>query len=558
MKRLAIPSPVPKPKELPKLSSASDARLRRSIENRRMSQSMIQIPGQMTVVVDDMFDQFFLVGVPPDYEGDPKAEVLVMYPSTQFPEKESDLQKIVSFCFPGGVTRNARQSKLLDSMFTFLSSENDRRIYGVCVHARLPDDASPFFMSELNREFPFCFCLLSKHPFFSSHLEFLAIMILVLCDKLKCGLKEKERQITSARVWCLPPLVINHRFPCMAVWPEMQLPGILFAMLSHYSSMPASRQDVPHVDDLLCDESPVFVPLHITKHQCLAYTTLDFLFSVLSVESVMQLYTAQLLERSILFYSKDPHKYSSAVLALTCLIAPFNSSATVIPVVPDQEEYLALLDSPVPFIAGTSAKTATADVYVDLDEGTIQFADKLEMLPTAHDLTKQIKNVLALHQNDITVPPPQKKLLFGRKEKNPEYEAFINSSSNFGLPHEYLLDHPQKYLFSALCADSIQSIFSSHLCNFLSEKIKPCFVTDTTDSANPISVLNQELFLSQFDGPEHEFYTQFSGTNIFNELTNRHAQEVEATKNRPLEPHPMRLIKSASDYNLHDTLRYAH
>ena len=523
-----------------------------------MSQSMIQFGGGIKVVPNDIFDKFFLIGVPPDNTSDPKPTVLSMYPSSRFPQKEDEIDKLVSFCFPNGlpeVRRKPTKAPILDSMFTFLSSEDDFRSYGVCVHAYIPTDSTPFFVSETNRRFPFCFCLLSKHPFLSSHLEFLATMVLVFCNKLKTGLKEKERQITSLKGTCLPPLVINETFPSIAVWPTMEVPAIFFTMLSHYASFPASHQDIPHVDDMLCDETPIFVPLHLTKHQCLSYTTLDFLFSVLNVEQIVQLYTALLLERSILFVSEDPHNYSSAVIALACLIAPFQSSATVIPVVPNVPEFQALFESPVPFIAGTPARTAKADIVVDLDEGTMTLAGKLEILPDASNIMKQVKAVLSLHQNDIAVPSAYKKLLFGRKERNPEFDAFVNSSSNFGLPHSYLLEHPQKFLFSALCADSIRDIFSLHLSNFLSEKIKPCFVTDTTDSANPISVLNQELFLSQFAGPEYEFYSQFAGTNIFNEVTNRHAQEVETLKNIQHTVQLMRLTKSASDYNLHETLR---
>ena len=510
----------------PKDQDTPDTHIYKSFAKRRMSLDMGS-PIQEICKSLHMFEQFLIIGVPPKSET-PKPQILAMYPSTQYPQSDKDLDNLISFCFPGKLSKASDASILAEEFVFYMHNEKKERSYGVCVHVRPPVDSPPFFADRTNRDWPFCLCLLTRQPFFCAHFQFLSYLAMALCGKVQCSLKRMERTPVSVKGFCHRTLSLDKTSPALAVWPKTRAPPLLIDSLVHYHAFPVTPQLSPFVDNSLCATMPIVAPLHLSITQNVSFPTLDVLFSFVDLETIVQLYTAMLLERRILFISESPMKASLSVMALTSLMNPFHSSALIMPVVPGSGYFATLLDSPIPYIAGCSQATLNADITVDIDTGVVTTMNQIPELPRAQELLKKLKHLLDDNSSHIAVPPMEQRSFFGRIDRNPEFDKFIKSTNPFNIPQQFLLGHPQKYIFTTELVDSIRTVFAVHIPVVLIEKMKSYYVRDATNKEQVIAVLNKPLFLSQFSGVEAQFYRQFSGTQVFYDFTNRGAKEFEA------------------------------
>ena len=98
---------------------------------------------------------------------------------------------------------------------------------------------------------------------------------------------------------------------------------------------------------------------------------------MMNLETLYSVWSAVLLERSIVFVSSDLPKLSQAMLGIKSLLTPFRWCHVMIPVLP--AALIDIIDAPVPFLVGISArqfKTIERDrfddkVVVQLDEGKL-------------------------------------------------------------------------------------------------------------------------------------------------------------------------------------------
>jgi hypothetical protein len=74
------------------------------------------------------------------------------------------------------------------------------------------------------------------------------------------------------------------------------------------------------------------------------------LFSIFSLEEILQILTAVLLERSMVFVSDNLTILSAVILGLKTLIKPFQWCYALIPVLP--APLLDILDTPQPILVG--------------------------------------------------------------------------------------------------------------------------------------------------------------------------------------------------------------
>lgn len=527
----------------PKEQDTPDTRIYKSFAKRRMSLDMGS-PIQNVSKSLHMFEQFFIVGVPPQSTST-KPEILAMYPSTQYPQSDQDFENLISLCFPAKLESSQASTTLIEEFVFYLHNEKKERTYGICVHMHALPNATPFFADRTNRNWPFCLCLLTRQPFFCSHFQFLSYLSLALSGKVQCSLKAKDREPVPVKGFCHKSLTLDRTSPAIAVWPKTHAPQLLIDSLTHYHSFPVTQQETPFIDNLLCSTMPIIVPLHLSLTQNLSFPTLDVLFSCVDLDMIVQLYTSMLLERRVLFVSSSPTKSSMAVIALASLLNPFHSSALILPVISASGAFATLLDSPVPYIAGSSQPAANADITVNLDTAVVTIANQIPELPRRHELVKKLKLLIDNRSNDIAVPPMEKRSFFGRIDRNPEFDAFINSTNPFNLPRVFLMERPQTFIFTTDLVDAIRTVFAVHIPLVLVEKMKSYYVRDATEKDKVIAVLNVPLFLSQFSGTEANFYNQFSGTQVFYDFTNRGAKEFEGRDIAQLpRPTSLELIRS--------------
>ena len=181
----------------PKDQDTPDTHIYKSFAKRRMSLDMGS-PIQEICRSLHMFEQFLIIGVPPKSET-PKPQILAMYPSTQYPQSDKDLDNLISFCFPGKLEKATTTTILAEEFVFYMHNEKKERSYGVCVHVLPPVDSPPFFADRTNRDWPFCLCLLTRQPFFCAHFQFLSYLAMALCGKVQCSLKRTERTPVSVK-----------------------------------------------------------------------------------------------------------------------------------------------------------------------------------------------------------------------------------------------------------------------------------------------------------------------------------------------------------------------
>ncbi|KAH0790371.1 uDENN domain containing protein [Histomonas meleagridis] len=465
------------------------------------------------------FDQLILIGVPPKSMNSKSPSILSIFPSTQNYKKEEEFDKIIDFCFPcgfQGTLHEFNDSQFIFNEFPFfLCCSDGKKTYGACIQFYLPQNTNAYFATNNNRRSPFCLCLLSRHPFFSSHFQFLTYLTYVLCGKEKIPTAKTRREMLPLKGFCHSSLTLDERSPVVAVYPGIHTPlGIVDILISYYKKT-IPNQNVPFSDPLSTD-FPLIIPNHLSPNNCMKMISLDVLFSSLPVNSIVYLYTSVLLEQKIVFVSNDPHKFSLCTIALSSLVWPFEPLTAVLPVLP--HNFLSFLEAPTPYIIGLDKSyiksASSADVVVDLDQKLITIQERIPELPGASELITEITSILKDRAQEITPPCPHVCTFFALK-RNPEYDRFISKCDKFIFPEKYLSMHPQKYIFTSSVVESIGDIFSTHISIPINNYIISCFVTESNGMEKPVTVLNKKLFLSIVDPSELEFYRKFFNTVVF-------------------------------------------
>lgn len=139
---------------------------------------------------------------------------------------------------------------------------------------------------------------------------------------------------------------------------------------------------------------------------------LRLLFSYLSVECVIELFTCVLLENQVLLKSEDFQKLTIVAECITSLLFPFEWPHVYAPILPTALHHF--LDAPVPFVMGLHSENLDASVqqkvglcYVDLDNKTIQLPEELPTFPHKPDFIAEIYEALKkfhVTETDETTP----------------------------------------------------------------------------------------------------------------------------------------------------------
>lgn len=140
---------------------------------------------------------------------------------------------------------------------------------------------------------------------------------------------------------------------------------------------------------------------------------LRLLFSFLSVECIIELFTCVLLENQVLLKSEDFQKLTIVAECITSLLFPFEWPHVYAPILPTALHHF--LDAPVPFVMGLHSENLDDSVqqkvglcYVDLDNKTIQLPEELPTFPHKADFITEIYEALAKFQvtEDNDEPAP--------------------------------------------------------------------------------------------------------------------------------------------------------
>ncbi|XP_065078318.1 DENN domain-containing protein 5B isoform X3 [Ochlerotatus camptorhynchus] len=141
---------------------------------------------------------------------------------------------------------------------------------------------------------------------------------------------------------------------------------------------------------------------------------LRLLFTYLSVDCVIQLFTCVLLENQVLLRSSDYQKLTIIAECITSLLFPFQWQHVYAPILPVSLHHF--LDAPVPFVMGLHSDSDSSVrigseanlCYVDVDKKSVQLPEELPAFPHRHDFIGEITAVLDKYQvpRDRSLDPP--------------------------------------------------------------------------------------------------------------------------------------------------------
>ena len=468
-----------------------------------------------------LYNQFFLFGAFKDDINIQTPLLLSMFPSDNLFHNDNEIQEIMKFCFPNSFSEilDSNQSEDKDaskfSEFSFIHvNSNGEKEYGICVQfTNIQSSQSPLYNTNASLKYPFAICILSSYPFLISHFQFLLYIMLILLGKGEKMLIDDANSIPNEEAFWHPDLVFSH--------PQNQSPNDTKREIDFYLNLYNNLDKIDNsiTNKLFCKEIPFYHPFPntLSRKQWKSFPTLDVLFSFLEIDMILDLYTALLLERRILFISKDPHKYSLAVIGLSTLAKPFKLAKTqIFPVI----KHNCYVYDQFPYLAGAPfLNQSTADVVCDLDECSLTVKASFSSLPNVKELKQKIEMILKDRENEITVPQMHIKHLFSETE-NPEYANFFKNVETTSFPPFYTSKHNQKYIFKGSIVDAIRECFASHFAYNVYNAIAKSIV-DGKDE------INIDTLMEEMDTEKNPFYKSFVITHIFHEFTERVKKDLK-------------------------------
>ncbi|KAJ6235275.1 suppression of tumorigenicity 5 st5 [Anaeramoeba flamelloides] len=177
---------------------------------------------------------------------------------------------------------------------------------------------------------------------------------------------------------------------------------------------------------------------------CRANFSFKWIFSILSLENILQIINFSLLEKSIVFLSKSLRVLSCVSFAISPLIAPFRWQGAIMPIIPSS--LMSFIESPVPVMFGITQiennkeKFYSDYLLVDLDKNKIdfiqnatQFCSKKNIKGKNKKKKKKKKKKSSKNNNAIPKLPSCNQLLNSLKKIFLKYKfnlpTFLNSKN---------------------------------------------------------------------------------------------------------------------------------
>ncbi|OHT03919.1 hypothetical protein TRFO_28696 [Tritrichomonas foetus] len=466
-------------------------------------------------------------------EATPK--ILMIYPSAPPLLKSQEYDQVVKFCFPNGFKKATPSPSNIISQFVFrlTASSKGTAVYGVCTHFNCLKLPQMFFIDNNSKKYLFCFCFLTTNPMLAPHFQYLSFLVLWISQDVRY-IPHPDPSIsfdtpTEEETELLPGLVWAAGAQRM---PSLRIPRAFLTELNFYhriTTTSMSKQDFAIANNLRLVLPATDLPDHY-----ILYSGLSYLFSSLSIKNIIKAYSLMLHEAHILFISSDLMKLTLSVLSAVQLLLPFTPNGTVMPVIPRDSNFMTLLESPVPFIAGLvvdgECSIPEGIAIIDLDKDTIIDKDNMPNIPHDNELASKIKGIMDENSSSINVPVKYTKIGILKKEQqlNQDYINFIRNISDFACPKVVININPPKYVLTEHVIDKIVSLFQRQIAPTVESLMWPCFVSETTDINNPVTVFNKDLFMDSVEPCAKKFYSLFTTTTIFQQFCDRKTDEKDA------------------------------
>eukprot|EP01114_Cavostelium_apophysatum_P012324 TRINITY_DN2744_c0_g1_i3.p1 TRINITY_DN2744_c0_g1~~TRINITY_DN2744_c0_g1_i3.p1 ORF type:complete len:611 (+),score=131.35 TRINITY_DN2744_c0_g1_i3:35-1867(+) len=353
-----------------------------------------------------LFEHFLVVGVP-QWKCEKlrpndvvEAEILYKFPAN----KPLGSDKIASFCFPDSIIISSikrtpscsglnelvfGQSYLYNSHHSYmfrLSGENSV-LYGVCItKTEFIEDVPTFFNATNTTEHAFnlrdnrpnykaaprCYCIVSAYPHFAFHFEVLRCILGQ--DRIYRIMKSQTDDESavlhfSEGLKSIELLRQNYRIntPQPGTKLDFEIPG----------------QHQP---------KDFIYPSGDSEGKLIADWVLVATFKMMTLENILLMFAAALLEKPIVVVSRNLSAVSCVAFSMVPLLRPFVWQGLLIPILP--RKLSDILGAPVPYIVGIQAADVenVDSVIINLDKNTVKHPQvDLQRLPEAKKLLQNLQ-----------------------------------------------------------------------------------------------------------------------------------------------------------------------
>lgn len=465
-----------------------EANLAKEVYHRKNSS---QVVFEDILAVDSgMFEQFLIIGIPPTGNKKTPPQVLFAFPPFEVPS--IPISKIIELSFPSGCDRShlkPNNKSAIQDEFVFQINFATQKTYGICVHLNPKNSNIPFYASKNTKKCNFCLCMLTKTPVFSSHFTFMTYLSLLTVGKAKGNteVKDSEQIVIIPQGDPIPGLDLFAQFGSI---PGITVPESIEKELSRYY-----RQTLNSAPITLSPEFQLIWPPNLYLDKAILLSSIDTLFSLLPVRDIISIYSGLILDAQVLVIGSHLQEVSMVIYAFLSLIAPFNFSGTIYPILPANSHTFDLIQLPTPFIFGISPQPQLKKItflescyMVDLDKQRVSTS---EFFPKFPNTDKVLGNIMSILSNS--------------KHKNEGENPFC-----FPTYFTKTLNHKNSLMMQEI--DSILMELREPLNSVLTDTVMSFFVTD---AAEGITIFNQELFLASIEQNDAKYFEALMDSQTF-------------------------------------------
>ena len=425
-----------------------------------------------------LFDQFLLIGVPPK-SSDMTPSILVAYPPISM--SCIDMTTVIAMAMPTGPKRQdlrSNEGRTLQDEFVFTVAYGDDTIYGVCLHVYAKSFRNTFFVSKHTKSTFFALCFLTRKPVIAAHLSFLAYLALISIDRIdRAQLEDSPTAVLEGKP-VMKDMLIDEGVGHV---DGVDVPKFFAQAVKFYHSRTLNSAPM-----FLTRKIEIYFP-QVADDSSIMSCVLDTIFSILSVDHVVSLVGALMLDAQVVVIGSNLHEITSTVLALQLLVKPFRFCGPVIPILPHTETFLRLLGSPTPFLIGVPACRELKDVvfldtsiFVYLDRKTVAIPEG-PLYPAKQQVVKKLEELIS-------------------KEKS-------HTPHPFGFPGIFRQHYNYHYCFTPMTCTLITAALHEPLNQLFSDFLYGFFVTDrSTRDGEGVTVFNSELFMAQVEESKRPFF----------------------------------------------------
>jgi hypothetical protein len=427
-------------------------------------------------------------------------------PAHKFPYSPEAFQRILLFCYPTGLTPLPDQP--IQSQFVFGMNDANSLIFGICSHVRLKG-SSVGFLGPLSPSGVYCLCSVTSVPMLAAHFryhEFLVDHLLGNCHEAPIGNgAAADGQSSDPQDFSQfdPSLFVHPEDPAFVAVNPNAIPVQFRLSVEFYYRIEVGANPQRHQ---LNDRWELVVPRRDDAVRELACYGLDVLFSTVGLKNVVRVLRSVLLEQKLVFVGSDIGIVTLCALTVLPLALPMSYKCALLPYLPDDDTFLAFLDSPVPFCFGCLNSELFArmplapDVtVVNLDDHRVLYPHDIPHLPRASELRAQLGEVIG--GMNVFVP-----------KRARDTAAFWQARDVFGMKRRLNL----KCCFTRENTYRVLDVINGYVNHFLTEdKICGCRVRDTTDQENLRVGFVKEVYMLDVSPTETDFFDQFLQTQTF-------------------------------------------